>query len=148
MLQEIELFLIMLIFLEIFELFWQKGSHIQDYIKNLFYFYKKSLFLFIILHPSLYFVIFAQLYFQNYSFVASLLTIIKLFDVSIKITIMDKIYKKKSLGALVEVLRDNPKISPLLKASSLIIYPTLFVLGYMYSWQKSCFIIKFHFTTT
>ncbi len=133
MLQEIELFLIMLIFLEIFELFWQKGSHIQDYIKNLFYFYKKSLFLFIILHPSLYFVIFAQLYFQNYSFVASLLTIIKLFDVSIKITIMDKIYKKKSLGALVEVLRDNPKISPLLKASSLIIYPTLFVLGYMYS---------------
>lgn len=133
MLQEIELFLVMLIFLEIFELFWQKGSHIQDYIKNLFYFYKKSLFLFIILHPSLYFVIFAQLYFQNYSFVASLLTIIKLFDVSIKITIMDKIYKKKSLGALVEVLRDNPKISPLLKASSLIIYPTLFVLGYMYS---------------
>ena len=41
--QTIEFFLIILIFLEIFEIFWQRGDKILgEYINNLFYFYKKG----------------------------------------------------------------------------------------------------------
>jgi hypothetical protein len=129
----IQLFLIMLIFLEIFEFMWQRGDNFQEYVANLFYFYKKNLILFFLLHPTVYFVIFAQLTFSNYSFFATALTLVKVFDLSFKITLLDKIYNKKELGAFAPLLKLNYPISRLLKASGVIIYPCLFLAGYMFS---------------
>lgn len=131
--QSVQLFLIMLIFLEIFEFMWQKGENFRDYVENLFYFYKKNLILFLLLHPTLYFVIFAQLSFSNYSFFATALTLIKVFDLSFKITLLDKIYNKKGLGLFTPLLKVNYPISRLMKASSVIIYPSIFLAGYMFS---------------
>ena len=125
-----EQFLIVLMFLEIFEISWQKGNNFRDYISNLFSFYKKSVVLFILLHPTLYFIIFAQMSLQNYSFIASLLVLIKIFDIGFKISLMDKIYSKKDLGAFEPLLKNNYPISISMKCIGLIIYPTLFFFGF------------------
>ncbi|WP_024954274.1 hypothetical protein [Sulfurospirillum arcachonense] len=128
--QNIQLFLIILIFLEIFELFWQRGKNFRDYVGNLFYFYKKGVIFFILLHPSLYFVIFAQMSFQNYSFLSSLLILIKFLDISFKMSLMDKIYKKKDLGAFAPLLKANYPLSIGIKGAGLIIYPTIFFFAF------------------
>ena len=125
-----EQLLIVLIFLEIFEISWQKGKNFRDYINNLFFFYKKSIFLFILLHPTLYFIMFAQMTLQNYSFLASLLVLIKVFDIGFKISIMDKIYNQKDLGSFKPLLEANYPLSIGIKGAGLIIYPTLFFFAF------------------
>jgi hypothetical protein len=126
----VEQLFIVLIFLEIFEISWQKGKNFRDYIDNLFFFYKKSIFVFILLHPTLYFVMFAQMTLQNYSLLASLLVLIKVFDIGFKISLMDKIYKQKDLGAFKPLLEANYPLSKGIKGAGLIIYPTLFFFAF------------------
>lgn len=131
--EDVQIFLVMLIGLEIFEFLWQKGDNFRDYIKNLFHFYKKNIIFFLLLHPSLYFVMFTQIALANYSFFATLLTLIKIFDLGFKITLLDKIHNKKDLGIFTPLLKDNYPISRSTKALGLIIYPSLFIAGYMFS---------------
>lgn len=128
--EEVQFFLVMLIFLEFFELFWQKGSNFQEYIKNLFYFYKKGIILFILLHPTLYFIIFTQITFQNYTLLASFLVVLKFLDIGFKISIMDKIFDNKDLGSFEPMLVQNYSIPKVLKFAGLIIYPTLFFFAF------------------
>jgi len=124
-------FFIMLVFLEIFEIIWQKGHNFREYIKSLFGFYKQSVLLFIVLHPTLYFVIFSQIALSNYSFLASALTLIKVFDLGFKISLLDKIYNKKELGSFEPILKENYQISWGIKLSGLIIYSCLFFFAYI-----------------
>jgi hypothetical protein len=128
--QNVQLFLLMLIFLEAFEIFWQRGKRFRDYIDNLFYFYKKGVIIFILLHPTLYFVMFSQIAFKNYSFLASLLVLIKVFDIGFKISLMDKIYKNKDLGSFKPLLEADYPLSLGIKSAGLIIYPTLFFFAF------------------
>jgi len=128
--QNIQLFLLMLICLEIFEIFWQRGRSFRDYIDNLFYFYKKGVIVFILLHPSLYFVIFSQIVFQNTSLLASLLVLIKFFDIGFKISLMDKIYNNRDLGSFKTLLEADYPLSMGIKGAGLIIYPILFFFAF------------------
>lgn len=125
-----EQFLIILILLELFEISWQKGKNFRDYINNLFFFYKKSIFIFILLHPTLYFVMFSQIALQNYSFLASMLVLIKVFDIGFKISLMDKIYNQKDLGAFKPLLEANYPLSKGVKGTGLIIYPAIFFFAF------------------
>jgi hypothetical protein len=126
----VEKLLIVLICLELFELSWQKGKNFRDYINNLFFFYKKNIFVFILLHPTLYFVMFAQITLQNYSFLASMLVLIKVFDIGFKISLMDKIYNQKDLGSFKPLLDANYPLSLGIKGAGLIIYPTIFFFAF------------------
>lgn len=148
--EQISFFLMMLIFLEIFELLWQKGATFQEYLKNLFYFYNKGAMFFILLHPTFYFSLFCQMLFDNYSVLATLLTLIKFFDITFKISLMDKLYKNKDLGFFKEAVQENLPLPKYLKSSGLILYPILFFFAYtkFFSWQKKCFIIKFQMKIT
>lgn len=128
--EEVQLFLLMLIFFELFELFWQKGTNFRDYITNLFYFYKKGIILFILLHPTLYFIIFAQIAFENYNTLAIFLIIIKILDLGFKINLMDKVFNEKNLGSFEPLLKQNYKIPLMLKSGGLIIYPTIFFFAF------------------
>jgi len=128
--QNVQLFFLMLIFLEIFELFWQRGKSFREYIDNLFYFYKKGVIVFVLLHPTLYFVIFSQIALQNYSFLSSLLIFIKIFDIGFKISLMDKIYNDRDLGGFKPLLKGNYPLSVGIKSVGLIIYPTLFFFAF------------------
>ncbi len=124
------LFLVILISLEIFEIYWQRGENFREYVDNLFYFYKKGVVLFIALHPTLYFVMFAQISLQNWSFLASLLVLIKAFDIGFKISLMDKIYNDKNLDSFKPLLETNFPISIGVKAIGLLIYSTLFYFAF------------------
>lgn len=126
----LEEFLIVLIFLEIFEISWQKGQHFRDYISNLFSFYKKGVIFFILLHPTLYFVIFAVMSLQNDSILASVLVIIKVIDIGFKISLMDKIYNQKDLGSFELLLKENYKIPSGMKYLGIVLYPTLFFFAF------------------
>jgi hypothetical protein len=128
--EEVQLFLLMLIFLEIFELSWQRGSNFRDYIKNLFYFYKKGTILFILLHPTLYFIIFSQIFLQNYSILSIVLVMIKVFDLGFKISLMDKIFNNKDLSYFEPMIKQNYKIPLLWKSAGLIIYPSIFFFAF------------------
>ncbi len=128
--QDIQFFLITLIFLEIFEVYWQQGKSFRNYISNLFFFYKKGVMIFILLHPTLYFIMFAQISFQNYSFLASLLVIIKILDIGLKISLMDRIYNKKDLGSFEALIKADYPLSLGIKSAGLIIYPTIFFFAF------------------
>ena len=126
--ESVALYLVMLIFLEFFEILWQKGNTFKEYLANLFYFYRKNMLFFLLLHPSLFFSFFAQISLNNYGFLASSLSLIKIIDLCTKIYIMDKLYKKQNLVFISETL--DTQISPLLKSAGLIIYVTLFFFAY------------------
>jgi len=111
-------------------MYWQKGKSFRAYVDNLFFFYKKGVIVFILLHPTLYFILFAQIAFQNYSFLISLLIIIKILDIGFKITLMDKIYNNKDLGAFKMMLEADYPISLGIKGTGLIIYSTLFFFAF------------------
>jgi hypothetical protein len=59
--------------------------------------------------------------------------LIKFFDICLKISIMDKLYNKKNIGILTQILKENPSISIMLKSTGLLLYPSLFIFGYMIS---------------
>ena len=126
--ENVALYLVMLIFLEFFEILWQKGNTFKEYLANLFYFYRKNMLFFLLLHPTLFFSFFAQISLNNYGFLASSLSLIKIIDLCTKIYIMDKLYKKQNLVFISETL--DTQISPLLKSAGLIIYVTLFFFAY------------------
>jgi len=126
----VEQFLVILIFLELFEVSWQKGQNFRDYISNLFGYYKKSVILFILLHPTLYFILFAQMSLQNDSALASILVMIKVIDIGFKISLMDKIYKHKPLGNFEILLKENYNIPSGMKFIGTLLYPTLFFFAF------------------
>lgn len=128
--EEVKLFLLILIFLELFEFSWQKGTNFQEYVKNLFSFYNRGVILFILLHPTLYFVIFVQMYFDNFSLLATSITLIKVLDIGTKISFMDKLYNKKKLGDFEVLLKENYAIPLPFKMLGLILYPTLFFFAF------------------
>lgn len=126
----VEQYLFILIFLELFEVSWQKGQNFRDYISNLFQYYKKSVILFILLHPTLYFILFAQMSLQNNSTLASILVMIKVIDTGFKISLMDKIYNQKPLGNFEILLKENYNIPLAMKFIGTILYPTLFFFAF------------------
>jgi len=126
----VEQFLVILIFLELFEVSWQKGQNFRDYISNLFGYYKKSVLFFIFLHPTLYFILFAQMSLQKNSALVSILVMIKVIDIGFKISLMDKIYKHKSLGNFETLLKENYNIPIAMKFIGVILYPTLFFFAF------------------
>ncbi len=93
-----ELFLSLVILLEIFEIFWQRGNNLKEYIRSLYYFYSKNLLLFILLHPSFYYYIFLQIYFNNYSLIATSMTLLKGIDIAFKLSLLYKIEQNQDLG--------------------------------------------------
>jgi len=126
----VENFLIILIFLELFEIYWQKGKNFRDYISNLFSFYRRGIIFFILLHPTLYFIFFAQISLNNYSTTSLILIMIKTIDVGYKISLMDKIYNNKDLGSFEILLKENYNIPTGIKFLGIILYPILFFLSF------------------
>ena len=128
--EKVELFLVILVSLELFELFWQKGNDFRDYVKNLFSIYNKGVIFFILLHPSLYFVMFVQMYFSNYSFLATFIVVMKTLDIATKLSLMDKLYNQKELGNFEVMLKENYSIPLPFKMIGLVLYPTLFFFAF------------------
>ena len=116
----------LLFFLEMFEIFWQKGSTVKEYIGSLLYFYKKNILLFFVLHPSFYFVVFCSILLNNTSALISSIIIAKMLDIIFKITLLDRLLNQKPLGFFVPLFSQEFSLSLGVKLTPLLLYPTLF----------------------
>lgn len=136
----LETCVIMLFFLELFELYWQRGNTFRQYLISLFYFYKKSVILFISLHPSFYFVIFSMMLFNNTSFLATSIIIVKMLDIGFKLTLLDRLSNEKPLGFFAPLANADYPLPFGLKLIPALLYPLFFY--YAFSWQKGCYLYR------
>jgi hypothetical protein len=123
-------FLTIYIFSEIFEFSTQKGNSFKEIFSSLLPVYERGILRFLLRNPSFYVVLFAILHFNNYSFIALLLLVCKLFDLLLKIIICDKIINNKPLGVFSVLFMEDRAISNGTKIVIMIIYVTLFYISF------------------
>ena len=117
--------IVTLLLLEIFEGSWQKGKNFNEYLSNLLSVYKKGVIVFIAMHPGFYYVIFIAISRNNFSFLISLVLMLKALDIAMKISILQKLEEKKDIGFFKAALGENLTIPPYIKCLGAFAYPTL-----------------------
>jgi hypothetical protein len=122
-------FVVILFILEWFETTWQKGSSFNEMIGHIKSIYERNMLLFFSLHPAFYFLIYIMLYTNNYSFLIVSVLFMKLMDITLKISIIDKIARGKSLGGYEILLKEDVKISPVMKYFGTFLYPIMVYLA-------------------
>lgn len=122
----LQLCFFILILLELFELFWQKGSTFRKYLVSLFYFYQKSVLLFICMHPSFYFMLFCIILFQSTSPLALFIVGVKMIDIAFKLTLLDRLINHKPLGFFAPLASEDYPLPFGLKLFPVVLYPALF----------------------
>jgi len=121
--------ILILIFLEMFEVWWQKATTMEGVLENAYHYYGKSIFFYFFMHPAYYFILFIILYTQilNWWFIAILL--LKTLDLFFKITLMRGLFEDS--GDVNEEIRAILKepLSPTLFLTGLGVYPFLLFYG-------------------
>ncbi len=120
-------YLLLFIFLEFYEVSWQKAKSMMGMLAKMHYQYSKSIFLFLIMHPTFYFSIgFAML--TNYNSSALLLLFLKTIDVATKIVLIEQVFIKKDLSKelTLSLLAPLPNMMPYL---GIVLYPPLIFLA-------------------
>ena len=124
-------FVFVLFVLEAFEANWQKGDNFGQLIFNMQPVYQKNILTFILMHPTFYFVIFIILKSGNYGFLLISILLMKTIDISLKISILDKLTKGKSLGGYEMLIKDDVKVKPLMKYLGVYLYPFMVYVVFM-----------------
>ena len=89
-------YIILFVFLELYEVSWQKAETMMGMLARMYQHYAKNIFLFLLMHPTFYFSIgFAML--SDYNPYALALVFIKTVDVATKIVLLEQIFIKKEL---------------------------------------------------
>ena len=90
-------YIILFVFLELYEVSWQKASTLMGMMARMYQHYSKNIFLFLIMHPTFYFSIgFVML--SDYNPYALALVLIKTVDIATKILLLEQIFVKKELS--------------------------------------------------
>jgi len=84
--------IIIMILLELFEIYLHKARTLGEMIDKLYGYYKKSIFLFFMVHPTFYFVIFVSIYLDILNFYMVTILLIKTFDIFFKIELIRQRY--------------------------------------------------------
>ena len=120
-------YILLFIFLELYEVSWQKAPSIMGMLIRMHKYYSKSIFLFLIMQPTFYFSIgFAML--SDYNPYALMLLFIKTVDVATKILLIEQIFIKKELTQDLSLVLLAP-INSYLPYVGVIIYPVLISLA-------------------
>ena len=120
-------YILIFIFLELYEISWQKAPSIMGMIIRMNRYYSKSILLFLIMQPTFYFAIgFAML--CDYSIFSMIFLFLKTADVATKILLIEQIFTKKSLSHELSLILLSP-IDSFLPYMGLIIYPLLIALA-------------------
>ena len=120
-------YVLIFIFLELYEISWQKAPSIMGMILKMYKYYSKSVFLFLVMHPTFYFSIgFAIL--NDYNFYAMILLLIKTADVATKIILIEQVFTKRELSQELSLILLAP-INSFLPYMGLFIYPVLIFLA-------------------
>jgi hypothetical protein len=120
-------YILIFVFLELYEISWQKAPSIMGMIIRMNRYYSKSILLFLIMQPTFYFAIgFAIL--CDYDIFAIIFLFLKTADVATKILLIEQIFTKKSLSHELSLILLSP-IDSFLPYMGLIIYPLLIALA-------------------
>lgn len=120
-------YVIIFVFLELFEITWQKAPSIMGMIIRMHKYYSKSVFLFLIMHPTFYFGI-GFFILTNYNLYAAILLFIKTADIVTKILLIEQVFTKRKLSHELSLILLAP-INSFLPYMGLFIYPVLIVLA-------------------
>lgn len=121
-------YIIIYIFLEIYEVQWQKAATMVGMLARMYEYYKKSVFLFLIMHPTFYFSIFIMLV-SNYNMYAVFFFSIKVLDIGMKIMLIKQVFidKKVSQDLSLALLAPLNKYLPYM---GLAVYPPFIYLAF------------------
>ncbi len=120
-------FTLLFIFLELYEVSWQKAPSMLGMLVRMHEQYVKNIFLFLVMQPTFYFAIgFAMI--TNYNPYALTLLFIKTIDVATKIILIEQVFVKKEISNELHVALVAP-LHFLLPYIGLGIYPFLVVLA-------------------
>jgi hypothetical protein len=120
-------YVLLFIFLEFYEITWQKAPSIMGMILRMYKYYSKSIFLFLIMQPTFYFSIgFVML--SDYNIYAMIMLFLKTFDVATKILLIEQVFKKRELSHDLSLILLAP-INGFLPYLGLLVYPVLIILA-------------------
>jgi len=118
-------YVLLFIFLEFYEVSWQKAPSIMGMLIRMHRYYAKNILLFLIMHPTFYFAIgFVML--SQYNPYALILFLIKTIDIATKIQLIEQVFVKKELKQELSLILLAP-INNFLPYLGIIIYPVLIV---------------------
>jgi len=91
--------IIILIFLELFEAFMQRSETLYGVLKNLYSWYQKSIFFFFLMHPTFYFILFIVIDTDILNVYMIMILTLKIFDMFYKIELIKTIFIKQKISA-------------------------------------------------
>lgn len=120
-------YVLLFVFLELYEITWQKAPSIMGMILRMYRYYSKSIFLFLLMQPTFYFSIgFVML--SDYNIYAMILLFLKTVDVATKILLIEQVFTKRELSQDLSLILLAP-INSFLPYMGLLIYPPLILLA-------------------
>jgi len=116
-------YILLFVFLELYEVSWQKAPSLMGMLIRMHKHYTKNIFLFLVMQPTFYFAIgFVML--SDYNPYALILLFIKTADIATKILLMEQVFKKKELTQDMSFILLSP-INGFIPYLGLTIYPFL-----------------------
>ncbi|WP_295421743.1 hypothetical protein [Sulfurovum sp.] len=97
--ENIPIFVFIMIMLELFEAYMQRSSTLYGVMKKLYAWYQKSIFFFFLMHPAFYFALFVVIATDRLNIYMILLLTLKIFDLFYKIELIKKIFIQKNVPA-------------------------------------------------
>lgn len=120
-------YVLLFVFLELYEITWQKAPSIMGMVIRMYRYYSKSIFLFLLMQPTFYFSIgFVML--SDYNVYAMILLFLKTVDVATKILLIEQVFTKRELSHDLSLILLAP-INSFLPYLGLLIYPPLILLA-------------------
>lgn len=120
-------YVLLFVFLELYEITWQRAPSIMGMVIRMYRYYSKSIFLFLLMQPTFYFSIgFVML--SDYNVYAMILLFLKTVDVATKILLIEQVFTKRELSQDLSLILLAP-INSFLPYMGLLIYPPLILLA-------------------
>lgn len=120
-------YVLLFVFLELYEITWQKAPSIMGMVIRMYRYYSKSIFLFLLMQPTFYFSIgFVML--SDYNIYAMILLFLKTVDVATKILLIEQVFIKRELSHDLSLILLAP-INSFLPYLGLLVYPPLILLA-------------------
>jgi len=121
MIEDLYLYIIIYIVLELYEVQWQKAQTIMGMLARMYAYYSKNVFLFLLMHPTFYFAVWFVLE-TNYNGYAVTLLLFKAADIITKMVLIKRVFIDKDLDEQMQLSLFMP-IGDYLPYAGLLLYP-------------------------
>ncbi len=119
---------VLFLFLELFEVWWQKAPTLYGIVERIYSLYHKSIFLVLLLHPTLYLSVFIMIK-SDYALASQLLFSLKLSDIALKLIFVKKVFLDKHVAPEFEAMLQM-EIEPYMLYAGAVLYPVLVFLSF------------------